>query len=157
MKNIALVVIFLICLLKFACAQDRVYNIGETAEVKRVSVTINSISPHKEKNRFMNKEGMKYYVIDVTILNGRQEPYEYNAYQFTMLDENDEEHQWCISSIEPKFEGETLAPGMMGRGKLVFGLPENSTPVKIVFDPGYISDDVITFSIKKIQTSEDGQ
>ncbi len=134
---------------------EREYRPGETAEVKNIAVSLFSFRPHKEHNRFMNKEGMKYYTVELQLLNGRREPYEYNAYQFTVLDENDEEYQWCISSVEPKFEGQTLEPGMQGRGFLVFGLPAGKKPTKLIFDPGWISDETVTFNLTYNKISED--
>lgn len=128
------------------------YGIGESADVQGISVSILSIRPHKESNRFMRKPGMKYYALDIQIVNGTRELYEYNAYQFTMMDEQEEDYQWCISGVEPKFEGERLEPGMKGRGILVFGIPTERKPAYILFDPGMINgkviSDEITFNIK---------
>ena len=151
MKKLFMLLFFILFTASIACCQENTYKIGDTADVKNISVAVNSIQPHKEKNRFINKQGMKYYMVYITVLNGSREPYEYNAYQFTLLDNYEEEHKWCISTVEPKFEGEILQPGMMGKGYLVFGIPEERTPVQVVFDPGYIYDDVIRFNIKNIK------
>jgi Telomeric repeat-binding factor 2. len=150
MKKLFITLFLLIITATFAYCQE-IYKIGDTADVQNVSVTINSISGHRERNSLIRKDGIKYYVLEITVLNGRRESYEYNAYQFTMLDDNENEYQWCISTVEPKFEGENLQPGMIGRGFLVFGIPTDRTPLQVVFDPGYIHDDVIKFNIINVK------
>lgn len=150
MKKIFIILLFLITTTTFAYCQES-YKIGETADVKNISITINSIAGHRERNSLIRKDGIKYYSVGITVLNGSREPYEYNAYQFSMLDDNENEYQWCISTVEPKFEGENLQPGMIGKGFLVFGIPTDRTPSEIVFDPGYIHDDVIRFNIKNVK------
>ncbi len=151
MKKIffALIIMFMTASVSFA--QEKEYKVGETADIKNISITVLSFAPHKEANRFIRKEGIKYYAVEVMVLNGTRDTYEYNAYQLTLQDENEEEYQWCISTIEPKFEGEILQPGMMGKGFLVFGIPSERTPKNLLFDPGYISENLIKFNITNVK------
>ena len=151
MRKLFISLFFVIFTVSIACSQENVYKLGDTADIKNIAVTISSIQPHKEKNRFINKQGIKYYAVYITVLNGSREPYEYNAYQFTLIDDSSEEYQWCISTVEPKFEGEILQPGMVGKGFLVFGIPQERTPKKLMFDPGYISENLIQFNITNVK------
>lgn len=161
MKKIAVLALLFLFFASFAAVyasgdeSDKDCRIGDRVNVGAITVQVFSFAPYHEKNSVMvehfrniNKnKPMKYFVAELMILNASRSSYEYNAYQFVLLDSDEEEYQWCISTKEPKFEGKTLKPGMMGKGFLVYGIPENVTPSRIVFDPGYVYDGVVNFYI----------
>ncbi len=131
--------------------------IGDRVDIGAVSVGVLSVSPYKEKNSLIrdhikdqnNGRAMKFFCAEVLILNSSRDDYEYSPYQFTFIDSEEEEYQWCISTKEPKLEGKILKPGMISNGFLVFAVPEESVPSRIVFDPGYLIDGVVNFYINE--------
>lgn len=138
---------FFFCLTGLLWAQDKEYSIGERADSGKIGVTLYSLSDHRESNRFMRKEGERYYAVDVMILNGSREQYEYNPFQFTIVDEEENEYQQCLSSKEPKLTSGYLAPGMQVRAFVVFGLPADKKPVKLLFDPMFSDEEGVVYNL----------
>ena len=133
-------------------------DIGKNVKLGAVTVSVRSISFYKEKNHLMVERleqlyenvPQNFYAVDLLIFNTSKDNYEYNPYQFVFIDEEDNEYQWCISTKEPKFEGKILKPGMMGKGFLVFAVPKTVKPTHVVFDPGYLYDGRVKFTIKNV-------
>lgn len=143
----------------FAEDEDIESEIGKSVRLGPITVSVISISPYKEKNSLMvdrlkqlyENIPQNFYAVELLVLNTSRDNYEYSPYQFVFMDYDENEYQWCISTKEPKFEGKILKPGGMGKGFLVFGVPQTVTPTHVVFDPGYIYDGRVMFEIKNVK------
>ena len=159
MKKTSVFVLLLFVLMTIAAfaseddGDDKECRVGESANVGGLSVRVESVTPYKEKNSVMAERlkgqckgvPMNYYAVEIVILNGSRNSFEFSPYQFSLADTNGDEHQWCISTREPKLEGKVLNPGMAAKGFLVFGIPQTSAPEKVVFDPAYLYDGMVYF------------
>jgi hypothetical protein len=157
--------LFIFCFLPiqvFAEDEDIEEEIGNNVRLGSVSVSVKSISHYKEKVglflQHLDKqyEGVpqNYYAVELFVLNTSRDNYEYSPYQFSIIDSEENEYQWCISTKEPKFEGKILKPGMAGRGFLVFAVPKTVNPTHVVFDPGYVYDGRVKFMVKDISPAK---
>lgn len=166
-KNLFFSFLFLfICVCIPICAfaedEDIEEEIGNNVRLGPVTVSVLSISDYKEKvglflkhlDRQYDGVPQNYYAVELFVLNTSRDNYEYSPYQFSIIDSEENEYQWCISTKEPKFEGKILKPGMAGRGFLVFGVPKTVTPTHVVFDPGYVYDGRAKFMVKDISPAK---
>ncbi len=89
----------------FAEDEDIEEEIGNNVRLGPVTVSVLSISDYKEKvglflkhlDRQYDGVPQNYYAVELFVLNTSRDNYEYSPYQFSIIDSEENEYQWCKS------------------------------------------------------------
>jgi hypothetical protein len=110
--------------------------VGNTAKVGDAEVTLNSYRLSRGDGTFGPDAGNIYVIVDVTVRNTGDDPYNLSSLLQTALrDPEGREHNLTIAigaDTQGQLDG-TIPPGDILRGEEAFEVPEGSTGLQFVF------------------------
>lgn len=126
-------------------SEDKVNKIGDTAQADDFKITVNSVRTSSE-GFTAPKDGMEYFIIDVTLENvGNEEKTISSLLCFNLTNENGDRQNASITATTSKDAGGTVAAGAKIQGEIAFETkPEGKLTLK--FRPGL--DEVVTFEVR---------
>ncbi|MFZ3074378.1 MAG: DUF4352 domain-containing protein [Minisyncoccales bacterium] len=131
--------------------QTNIFAIGEAVKLSDYILTINSIATCVSDNEYLQpKEGYKYIAVDILQENNGSEPRDYNAYTFTLQDNESYSYQMTFSDCKsPNFGSGVLQPTMKTRGFITFEIPTKNQPDKLIFTPYWLDNKQIIVKVQK--------
>lgn len=123
---------------------SKIYNIGETAEIQGIKVTLSGAEKHFSMNNdYSNpKSGSQFVKVEVKVENATQSDMTVSPYEFKAQD-NQGAMESPVSAtylLEDQFESVTLIPGGYRSGSMIFELPENDDNLKLIYQPSAVKD-----------------
>lgn len=125
------------------------YEIGETAEIKGLNITVNS-TRFLEGNEFMKPEpGEQWIAIDMTFENtGKESDYIGAILELTLKDSEGRSKDYNVfADLNGSLDGNVL-PGEKLSGEISFKVSENDTKLLLYYQPTFSTKDAIKFTIK---------
>lgn len=113
--------------------------IGETLTVNKIDVTVNSIKFSQGAGETKPKEGALFAILDVTIVNGRSEPFQ--SASDLMFKVQDAQGYAEMPALYPDAQGTLsgeIGAGRKLRGELVFEVPKAGKSLELLFEPDVI-------------------
>jgi hypothetical protein len=83
------------------------------------------------------EEGYRWVLVDLSLKNISQEPLDYGADFFYIIDAGDFEYSSSSAAQDQEFDAGTIAPGETVRGQIAFDMPVEVAPTRLVFDPDF--------------------
>lgn len=114
----------------------RFYNLGETAEVGGLAITINSIDRNfNTGNRFdVPDEGMEYVKVNLTLVNKSRNRVEYNPFDFELENGEGDIQSYATSIQDDHLGSGSLASDGKKTGSLIFEVPAKDTRLTLYYE-----------------------
>ena len=115
--------------------------LSQSYDCENVYLTINKNGIYRSNNEsfFQPTSGHKYYYLDITVLNNRQNQISYNLFDFTLKDEEGYQYTPTFCDLSPAFGSGYLSPSEKARGFVVFEVLINSNGYKLLYQPDLFS------------------
>lgn len=121
------------------------YSVGEVISISQnnlnLQFTVNSTRVHPGKGVIQPNKGNQWVVVDTTIVNQGQQPQTFSVVSFDVIDGNNNTYEVALlASALEDIETPTgeISPGDQRQGQLVFEVPEDTTNLKLLFQPNPI-------------------
>jgi hypothetical protein len=126
------------------------FKIGDLVNMRGKSVGVNAVSSYQAKNPYMQPiDGNKLVAVDITTKNNSDEAYTINPFHFKLQDSGDYTYSHSVSDKEPFLHAAALQPGESSRGFLVFEIPEDNTPTKLIYTPAIFGTSQILIELSQ--------
>lgn len=104
-------------------------NIGESFDLATIRVKITSSKENDKvyqeySEPLVAKNGTKFVIVDAEITNITKEPFNYTP-AGKLIDKNDTKYSLIEDIVSGDLYGDTLQPGVMVKGIMIFEIPEN--------------------------------
>lgn len=121
------------------------HSVGEVISISQnnlnLQFTVNSTRVHPGKGVIQPNKGNQWVVVDTTIVNQGQQPQTFSVVSFDVIDGNNNTYEVALlASALEDIETPTgeISPGDKRQGQLVFEVPEDTTNLKLLFQPNPI-------------------
>ncbi|MEQ9238612.1 DUF4352 domain-containing protein [Coleofasciculus sp. E2-BRE-01] len=121
------------------------HSLGEVISINKnnlnLQFTVNSTRLHPGKGVIQPNKGNQWVVVDTTIVNQGQQPQTFSVVSFEVIDGNNNTYEVALlASALEDIETPTgeISPGDQRQGQLVFEVPEDTTNLKLLFQPNPI-------------------
>jgi len=121
------------------------HSVGEVISISQnnlnLQFTVNSTRVHPGKGVIQPNKGNQWVVVDTTIVNQGQQPQTFSVVSFELINGNNNTYQVALlASALEDIETPTgeISPGDQRQGQLVFEVPEDTTNLKLLFQPNPI-------------------
>ncbi len=121
------------------------HSVGEVISISQnnlnLEFTVNSTRVHPGKGVIQPNKGNQWVVVDTTIVNQGQQPQTFSVVSFELINGNNNTYQVALlASALEDIETPTgeISPGDQRQGQLVFEVPEDTTNLKLLFQPNPI-------------------
>ncbi|MEQ8974300.1 MAG: DUF4352 domain-containing protein [Coleofasciculus sp. C1-SOL-03] len=121
------------------------HSVGEVISISQnnlnLQFTVNSTRVHPGKGVIQPNKGNQWVVVDTTIVNQGQQPQTFSVVSFDVIDSNNNTYEVALlASALEDIETPTgeISPGDQRQGQLVFEVPEDTTNLKLLFQPNPI-------------------
>ncbi|MEQ8386671.1 MAG: DUF4352 domain-containing protein [Coleofasciculus sp. A1-SPW-01] len=121
------------------------HSLGEVISISQnnlnLQFTVNSTRVHPGKGVIQPNKGNQWVVVDTTIVNQGQQPQTFSVVSFEVIDSNNNTYEVALlASALEDIETPTgeISPGDQRQGQLVFEVPEDTTNLKLLFQPNPI-------------------
>ncbi|EDX74309.1 hypothetical protein MC7420_3833 [Coleofasciculus chthonoplastes PCC 7420] len=121
------------------------HSLGEVISISQnnlnLQFTVNSTRVHPGKGVIQPNKGNQWVVVDTTIVNQGQQAQTFSVVSFEVIDSNNNTYEVALlASALEDIETPTgeISPGDQRQGQLVFEVPEDTTNLKLLFQPNPI-------------------
>jgi len=121
------------------------HSVGEVISINQdnlnLQFTVNSTRVHPGKGVIQPNKGNQWVVVDTTIANQGQQPQTFSVVSFKVIDGNNNTYEVALlASALEDIETPTgeINPGDQRQGQLVFEVPEDTTNLRLLFQPNPI-------------------
>ncbi|MEQ8963855.1 MAG: DUF4352 domain-containing protein [Coleofasciculus sp. C2-GNP5-27] len=121
------------------------HSVGEVISISQnnlnLQFTVNSTRVHPGKGVIQPNQGNQWVVVDTTLVNQAQQPQTFSVVSFEIIDGNNNTYEVALlASALEDIETPTgeINPGDKRQGQLVFEVPEDTTNLKLLFQPNPI-------------------
>ncbi|MFP4413982.1 DUF4352 domain-containing protein [Coleofasciculus sp.] len=121
------------------------HSLGEVISITQnnlnLQFTVNSTRVHPGKGVIQPNKGNQWVVVDTTIVNQGQQPQTFSVVSFEVIDSNNNTYEVALlASALEDIETPTgeISPDDQRQGQLVFEVPEDTTNLKLLFQPNPI-------------------
>jgi hypothetical protein len=118
------------------------HSLGEVISINKnnlnLQFTVNSTRLHPGKGVIQPNKGNQWVVVDTTIVNQGQQSQTFSVVSFDVIDGNNNTYEVALlASALEDIETPTgeISPGDQRQGQLVFEVPEDTTNLKLLFQP----------------------
>ncbi|WP_276356642.1 DUF4352 domain-containing protein [Cohnella caldifontis] len=124
----------------------KTYEIGETAELFGLKLTVDQVDKKSEFNQEVLQEGMEFILVKVTLENAGKEAKPYNAHSFELISSSGKpDLNVTTLAGEGQLRQGNLDPGSKVSGIIPFEHPKDDSSGKLTFQPNLMSDQKIVF------------
>lgn len=122
-----------------------IHSLGKVISITQnnlnLQFTVNSTKVHPGKGVIQPNKGNQWVVVDTTIVNQGQQPQTFSVVSFKVIDGNNKTYEVALlASALEDIETPTgeISPGDQRQGQLVFEVPEDTSNLKLLFQPNPI-------------------
>ncbi|MEQ8757809.1 MAG: DUF4352 domain-containing protein [Coleofasciculus sp. G1-WW12-02] len=122
-----------------------IHSLGDVISITQKNLnlqfTVNSTKVHPGKGVIQPNKGNQWVVVDTTIVNQGQQPQTFSVVSFEVIDGNNKTYEVALlASALEDIETPTgeISPGDQRQGQLVFEVPEDTSNLKLLFQPNPI-------------------
>lgn len=114
------------------------YLVGEVIDFGSYTIQVTTFEEKAYYNfEFQPKSGNKLVAVEFLMTNYGKSTIEYNALEFSLMDENSYEYEIVIFGFkEPYFSSGNVQPGRKARGWITFEVPKGSQKFEVKYTPG---------------------
>jgi len=127
---------------------NQIFNVGQTATIDHVKVTVNSVKTAATLDTSDPKTGNQFYTVNVTLKNTGSEKVSYNSYDFAIKSNG---NQTDLDEIniddDNELDSGDLAAGGTVSGDMT-GQSKKDGTVELVYSPSYFSERHLTFKLQ---------
>jgi len=133
------------------------HSVGEVISISQnnlnIQFTVNSTRVHPGKGVIQPNKGNQWIVVDTTLVNQGQQAQTFSVVSFKVIDSNNNTYEVALlASALDDIETPTgeISPGDQRQGQLVFEVPEDTTNLKLLFQPNPIQCEEISETTKAL-------
>lgn len=122
-----------------------IHSLGEVISITQnnlnLQFSVNSTKVHPGKGVIQPNKGNQWVVVDTTIVNQGQQPQTFSVVSFEVIDGTNKSYEVALlASALEDIETPTgeISPGDQRQGQLVFEVPEDTSNLKLLFQPNPI-------------------